>query len=117
MKLTINVKPTICTATTRNEINNKITRGKSYCSGASKTFSYSGYTDSLSVTKEKITVFNLHKVRRKVIQKKDKDNKTKSKVISASHWIAYVYNFDLNMLKAMGVKKITQKTRNFEIIK
>lgn len=118
MKLTLNVKPTTYEAPTKDQLVSKVTRGKINTNGITskngKTFSYNGYKTDES----KITVMNVLKVRKKVIQTKDKKTKkTKSKVLSKSHWVAYVYTFDINVLKELGYKRIEQKTRNFVLSK
>ena len=57
-----------------------------------------------------------HKVRRKVVQRKDKDNNTRSKVICASHWIMQEYHFPDAVLKLTNLK-LVQKNRHFVLEK
>ena len=71
----------------------KITRGAAYCIGTHGT----GYRSYNSKT---FIMFNCHKVRRKRIR--------------ASHWVAYVYEFDEGLLKGLGIK-VVQNPRNFEV--
>lgn len=118
MKLSLNIKPTKVIGNTKSALlsnvsNQKITHGLITENG--KSFSYTGFQSPSD--ESKITVVNLHKVRKKSLQDKRTDGKTKSKVVVKPHWIAYVYTFDIEMLKQMGYKSINQNTRNFELKK
>ena len=94
MKLFKNFKPRKIEAPTKNTLMSKITRGASYCIS---TYG-SGYRSYNSKT---FVMFNCHKVRRK-------------RGIRANHWVAYVYEFDEDLLKALDIK-VKQFSRNFEI--
>ena len=127
MKLSINIKPTILEGRTKGDILNKIRKSDLlYSSGSSrissnKLFSYSGLTRFMrGSNNESVFVYNLQKNRRKVkqVQKFDKKlgkNVTKSVTIKKGHWIAYLYEFNIEMLKQMGAKKIYQESRTFKI--
>lgn len=124
MKFTLNIKPTKYEAPTKDQLVSNITRNKINATGiigvGNKNFYYNGYRNGILYRDDnKIIVMNLLKVRKKVIQTKDKKDKskTKSKVINKGHWIAYVYTFDINVLKELGYKRLEQKTRNFVISK
>lgn len=94
MKLFKNFKPRLIEAPTKKALMSKITRGAAYCIGTHGT----GYRSYNSKT---FIMFNCHKVRRK-------------RGIRASHWVAYVYEFDEGLLKALGIK-VVQNPRNFEV--
>ena len=115
MKLILDIKPSKHVATTKSEAISKANNNGIFTSGSNGKISYTGYT-KLSHNNTEIVVVNLLKVRKKVIQTK-KDGKTKSKIVSRAHWIAYAYKFDLNILKAMGIVEVKQQNRNFTIKK
>ncbi len=115
MILKATIKPSKHTASSKYDVIRKATNGGSSISSIDNRISYSGYSNDGNSSSNTITVLNLHKVRRKVIQKKGKDGKTKSKVLHHTHWIAYAYKFDIAVLKAVGVKKLSQNSRNFTI--
>lgn len=96
MKLFKNFKPRLIEAPTKNVLMSKITRGASYYIG---TYG-SGYLSS-SYNSNIFVMFNCHKVRRK-------------RGIRASHWVAYVYEFDEDLLKALSIR-VVQNPRNFYI--
>lgn len=96
MKLFKNFKPRKIEAPAKNALMSKITAGASYCIGTYGTGYFRGGLNSKT-----FIVFNCHKVRRK-------------RGIRASHWIAYVYEFDEEVLKALDIRVI-QNPRNFEI--
>ena len=96
MKLFKNFKPRKIEAPTKNALMSKITAGASYCSSTHGT----GYRSS-SYNSNIFIMFNCHKVRRK-------------RGVRASHWVAYVYEFDEDLLKALNIR-VVQNPRNFEI--
>lgn len=119
MKLTLNIKPTIITARTKNEILNKISRNDSM----TKTFLSSRNYECQNVlttigksSDSKIRVYNLEKHRAKFKQLTAGTKvKTKAKtLVKDGHWIAYVYDIPEDAIKLLGLK-IDQKTRNFTI--
>lgn len=95
MKLFKHFKPRKIEAPTKKALMSKITRGASYCISTYGT----GYRSSCKYNT--FVMFNCHKVRRK-------------RGVRASHWVAYVYEFDEDLLKALGIR-VAQKPRNFEI--
>ena len=94
MKLFKNFKPRLIEAPTKNALMNKITVGASFMANSHGT----GYRKYNSNT---FVMFNCHKVRRK-------------RGIRASHWVAYIYEFDVELLTALGIR-VRQFHRNFEI--
>ena len=96
MKLFKHFKPRKIEAPTKNALMSKITVGASFTVNDCGT----GYRSS-SYNSNIFVMFNCHKVRRK-------------RGIRASHWVAYVYEFDEELLKALGIR-VVQKPRNFEI--
>lgn len=96
MKLFKHFKPRKIEAPTKNALMSKITRGASYCIGTYGTGYFRG-----SLNSKTFIMYNCHKVRRK-------------RGIRATHWVAYVYKFDGDLLKALGIR-VVQNHRNFEI--
>ena len=119
MRLSLTIKPTKLVAPTKQAVIKLATPERTMTTGGnSKGFTFTGYRSlSRYPYNNKIVVMNLHKVRKSVIQIKDKDGKTKSKVTSKNHWVAYVYTFDTDVLNEMGIKNITQGARNFTLSK
>lgn len=116
MKFTVNVKPNKLKANTNREIMRLVRGSRGY--STSSEFG-SGLTTVGRYGDNKVRVYNLHKVHRKVVQEKyktgDKKGQTKkSKVIEKAHWIAYVYDFDIALLKMLKLE-VRQNTRNFVI--
>lgn len=107
MKLTINVKPSIVTATRKEEITRK-------AGGISFTCGTCGNYITSSNQKDAI-VINYHKVNRKIKRTINRKGEVKSSVVRESHWIGYIYRFKLELLMATKLQ-VKQKTRNFEII-
>lgn len=115
MILKVNIKPRTIIAPSKNAIISKITDNKVYRLGYIAGFSFNGYGQFSD--DNTITVYNLHKVRRKTQQiGKNGKKLKKSKIIRNGHWVAYVYTFDVKMLKNMGFKSIKQNTRNFTLV-
>lgn len=119
MILRTKIRPSKYRATTKDELISDIRRdfcGNWSFGSVGRHFSYSGMkADSVYNRESILIVYNAHKVRRKTIQKKGKDGKTKSKIVTKGHWIAFVYKFDLELLQKLGVKSIRQLQNNFEI--
>lgn len=122
MILKFKVTPRKLEATTKASLVSKIRDnfGLAFDSiGGSKDFHYSCLSiDEKYTMKKYLIVYNLHKVRTKTSQKKRKSttsyhNKTQSTIVRHGHWIAYVYKFDADTLKQVGVKKLEQNSRNF----
>lgn len=96
MKLFKKFKPRKIEAPTKKALMSKITAGASFTVSTYGTgYRSSRYNSNIFV------MFNCHKVRRK-------------RGIRASHWVAYVYEFDEELLKVLGIK-VKQFPRNFEI--
>ncbi len=74
----------------------------------------------------KVRVYNLHKVNAKYKQIKYKNSNPKtgavkgrtrkSELVRKGEWIAYVYDFDLSLLKLAGLH-VKQNERNFTVTK
>ena len=116
MILKLRIHPSIHVGKTKKMLMDKITKGYGYIYGNSKRLKYSAYKPLFPKDREnELLVFNLQKERRKTTQKKDKKNKTVSKIVKSGHWIAYVYKFDKQLLESSGISSITQNARNFTI--
>lgn len=94
MKIFKVVEPRKIIAPTKNALMSKITAGASF---TVNSFG-SGYRSHNSKT---FIMINSHKVRRK-------------RGVRATHWVAYVYKFDEELLKVLGIK-VKQFPRNFKI--
>lgn len=94
MKLFKHIKPRKIEAPTKRALMSKITSGAGFVVSTHGT----GYRSHNSKT---FVMFNCHKIRRK-------------RGVRATHWVAYVYKFDEELLKALGIK-VKQFTRNFRI--
>ena len=94
MKLFKNIKPRKIEAPTKNALMSKITAGANFTVNNHGSV-YRSYNSKTFV------MFNCHKVRRK-------------RGIRASHWVAYVYRFDEDLIKALDIR-VVQNPRNFEI--
>lgn len=96
MKIFKVVEPRKIIAPTKKKLMSKITTGAGFCIS---TYG-SGYRSTRYNSKIFI-MYNCHKVRRK-------------RGIRASHWVAYVYEFNEDLLKALGIR-VKQDNRNFKI--
>ncbi len=121
MKFTVNVKPTLIKASSKEALLRKI--------GIKYTWSskHAKYGNGIVFENDQsIRVYNMHKVNAKYEQIKHKrDNPEKqfvkgrtkqSKLVREKQWIAYVYNFKFGVLDALGIE-VDQKARNFVIKK
>lgn len=122
MNITANLKPTVIKASTHAELMDKVTKnhcrsvGTSYGSGWTKL----GRRDG----NETVRVMNLHKVRAKYKQerhKKDNPEKgyvkgqtNKSVLVREAHWVAYVYDISIELLKCTKLH-VRQNARNWDI--
>lgn len=105
------IKPTFYIGATREDILDKIKQGYNpivsvYASLALKPCPY-------LVNKDHIRVYNIEK-RRKKVNRFSKNGKSHSTVINGNHWIGYVYDFPVELLK-VSRKKLVQRQRFFEI--
>lgn len=118
MVLFVNVKPSVVKASTFAQLQSKLPSGSTYGSDGN----YSSYWGSFyGNNKEFAYVYNVRKENKKTKQIKyvrgEKKNRTKkSEIIRRKQWIANVYKFDLNLLRAAGLKVI-QEGRTFKIVK
>lgn len=112
------VRPTLKTGVTRDSLVNAIQRGLRLA-----TFSFGDYGHGIvSHDHKTIRVYNLQKVRPKKKQSQtasyqNEDGKTirKTKIEHAGHWNAYVYDFNIEMLKHAGLT-VHQGSRTFHIV-
>ena len=103
MRITINVSPSKTTGHSKDEILGKLRMGGWTVDGNGSRFShYSARMGEVSVYG-----INFEKRRKKVKVLKNGNRK----VITPTHWIAYVYNFS----KYGKLVKIKQNKRNFEL--
>lgn len=113
MKLTINVKPQIITAHSKDALIAKIQDNRH--SVFSSKYGH-GFVEEYRNETKAMRVYNLHKVRAKYQQIKNKtgidDTRKVSKKVRDAHWIAYVYDFKVGVLDALNLK-VDQKQRNF----
>ena len=68
------------------------------------------------IGKDVFIAVNYEKHRKKVIQKKGKDGKTKSKVVERAHWIIRYYEIPFEILQFTGMK-LHQGSRSFKLVK
>ena len=100
MKLTYDVTPRIFRAPTKDELEHHIRSiyKSSFCSSTNGTgMKVDGFSS------DKMVMINYEKFRSK-------------RGVRKAHWIAYVYLFDVDLLKALNIKVIQHK-RNFTIEK
>lgn len=123
MNFTLKVKPIYITAKTKDELIRKIRGSRVWAVGSE--FGDGLVNDTYRNEREKVRVFNIHKINAKYKQEKHKrDNQEKnfvkgrtkkSVLVRDKEWIAYVYDFDFSLLKLLKVK-VTQNTNNFKIV-
>lgn len=101
MRIILNVKPRIVSGTSKNDILGKLRMGGWTVDGNGSR--YSNYADRRGDVS--IIGINFEKHRKKVKMLKSGDRK----VVTAGHWVAYVYNFK----KFAQIVKIKQNNRNF----
>ncbi len=106
MKIISLPKPSLVTASTKNELLSKISASGSYHTvfGSTKNGRYNWLENSRG--SESVRLYNIQKVR----GKKSPDHK---KVIRKPHWIGYVYTFNKDAFSGLKRFEIRQKTRNF----
>ena len=124
MEIKVKVKPRLVRASSKESLMNLIIGRYNYCSQTNaRAYRPLAYRKSGD---EEVRVFNLHKINTKYRQIKYKNSNTKTgaiegrtrktELVRKGEWIAYVYDFDLALLRAAGLKVI-QGTRNFTIEK
>lgn len=118
MVIHVNIKKTVVTARTLEELKNKLPYG--LCFGSDGNY-LTNWVDGYSSNREFAYVYNIRKENKKSKQTKylsgKKKGRTKgSEVIRRKQWIANVYKFDINLLRASGLMVIQDK-HNFKIVK
>lgn len=117
MKLTINVRPQTITAHSKDALIAKIKGNHHTCSHSNYGF---GIANEYRNDLKGMRVYNLHKVRAKYQQIKNKtgidDTRKVAKKVRDAHWVAYVYDFNVDVLDALNLK-VDQKQRNFVLKK
>ena len=113
MKFSISVSPAIVTSSTKDSLIQKIT-GNRHCSFGN---SGNGLCSSFSNT---IRVYNIekHRAKKKYTGRKHDGLNGKvrnTKILKHGHTIAYVYDFDINLLSLVGIK-VKQYSRNFKLV-
>lgn len=115
MRLYVNVKPKIRVAYTKDDLMLRV-------SGGYYQFSryFGTYGDGfMSRDRKLIRVYNLQKINKKVERTtitKNGKTKSQSKVLHHKYWVANIYDFDIELLKALNIK-VKQQKRNFVIEK
>ena len=115
MKIYVKVKPNKVVAQSKADLINKIMRGYSY------TFSSwgDGHT-RMNSDINMVRVYNLHKVNSKyakgdIITRGKNAGKRKPAVkIRDAHWVAYVYDYNIDLLRMAGLT-VSQNNRNYTI--
>lgn len=121
MEIKVKVEPKLVKAKSKYFLMNLIVGGHSFCHQNNAIAYRPMYGDKRKGT---VRVFNLHKVNSKYRQIKYKRSNPKtgavkgrtrkSELVREGGWIAYVYDFDLNLLKLAGLQ-VKQGTRNFTL--
>lgn len=119
MKLTLNIKPKIIKARTKEQLLSKISGNGSMAKVfmSSRNYECQNVLTTIGNSSDsKIRVYNLEKHRAKFKQLTAGTKvKTKAKtLVKDGHWIAYVYDIPEDAVKLLGLK-INQKARNFVI--
>ena len=118
MNITLKMKPLLVSASTKDKLIYKISNGYLSSQG---TYGYH-YRSLPSDKRDNIRVYNAHKINAKYAQGaiitrgKNKGKRHPSIKVRDSKWIAYVYDFDADLLKAAGLI-LKQGSRNFSIIR
>jgi hypothetical protein len=130
MKITINIKPKRMTVVTVDNLgfgtkvvrSTKSTIVSHVVSNRHLTYSSdigAGYVIGYNNKPDTIRVFNLEK-RRPVVKivtdKKLLKKGIKRQVVTPGHWVAHVYDFPVDVLRATGMK-VLQGTRTFKLVK
>lgn len=120
MRFTFTVKPRVMTAQSRDDLMRMVTNNYSMTntfttnmSNVLRTPSFGGRNSDDS----KVRAYNIIKINAKYKQIKDKNGHTKkSHLVRSKQYIAYVYDFDVNVLKHLGLG-IKQNSKYFRITK
>ena len=115
MNINIQVKPKKVVAKSKNELIEKISKNH--------VLTFMNHGDSILrklPQDDVIRVYNLQKIDSKYnrVYHKSGQNKGKYKEsikIVDSHWVAFVYDFNINLLKLAKIK-LVQKNRNFVMV-
>ena len=116
MNITLQMKPIVVSAYTKDKLISSISGGYLTSFGSNGSF----YRSLPNAKREIIRVYNAHKINAKWVQGdiitrgKNKGKRHPSIKVRDSKWIAYVYDFDADLLKAAGLI-LKQGSRNFSI--
>ena len=117
MKIYVKVRPYKVVAQSKADLIRKIIRGYSY------TYRYSSWGDGygyMNSDTNTVRVYNLHKVNSKyakgdIITRGKNAGKRKPAVkIRDAHWVAYVYDYNIDLLEMAGIT-VSQNNRNYTI--
>ena len=108
MEVKIEIKPMRFTASTKDELINKISNNGSYCwiCGGGLNYSYLGHL----IDENTVRVYNLQKYK----TKKKNVNKKHYQLVRKLYWEAFVYDIPIDLLR-LGKLRVTQYARNFEL--
>jgi hypothetical protein len=111
MQLTLNIRPTRVTGSSRDLVLSSISSGHVFSTGTNGNY-LAPYTRHGSET---IRVYNLEKRRKRVeIQEDHRTSKKSRKVIRPAHWVGHYYDIPRDFL-AIARVRVVQHTRFFEI--
>jgi hypothetical protein len=114
MKLTLNIQPVRVTSDSRARLVQTIQGSHTYSVGTLGTYlaPYPRYNQ------DTVRVYNLEKHRKKVqrLAADKKTGKTRSRVISAAHWVGQYYDIPVAFLRAARIQ-VRQETRYFRFVK
>lgn len=121
MEIKVKVKPRLVRAKSRESLLHLIVGGHTHCWQNNAVAFRPMYGAGKDTT---VRVYNLHKVNAKYRQIKYKTSNPKTgavkgrtrktELVRSGEWIAYIYDFDLALLKSAGLM-VRQGTRNFTI--
>ena len=110
MQVNIKIKPMKFESTTKGSVISKIVGQHVLTISKHGT----GYQTIGGSTSDTIRVYNLEK-RRKVVERTLVKGKRSTKIIKRAHWIAFVYDFPMSLLKC-GNMKVVQGGRTFKLV-
>lgn len=108
MRFNVNIKPMCVEAETKCDVIRKaIGTGRNWSTGTNGT----GYVQRTN--EDTIRVYNLEK-HRKVVHRTVVKGKKTSKIVKRGHWVAFVYDFPVAALEAVGLR-VVQGERTFKL--
>lgn len=116
MKLAITIKPETIRSTTKNSLLSKINNYYSDFHHVTSSFGSALFSSKKNV----VRVYNIekHRPKKKLMGRKHSGKNGKirnTKIIDSGHSIAFVYDFNVEILKALGLK-VKQYSRTFKIV-